>query len=93
MNTSTGCVSSMMIGINSFILFSFTCGRWLGRGVDDDSTERLLVGERVSEYSDRGRSNISPRVRSPSVPPPKKAMPVADIQTMLGMSSVGITLH
>ncbi|XP_046395461.1 DENN domain-containing protein 5B isoform X2 [Ischnura elegans] len=26
-------------------LYKFPCGRWLGRGVDDDSTERLLVGE------------------------------------------------
>ncbi|XP_054266195.1 DENN domain-containing protein 5B isoform X4 [Macrosteles quadrilineatus] len=64
--------------------YSFPCGRWLGRGIDDDSTERLLVGERVSEHSERGRGSNSPRVRSPSVPPPKRAMPVADIQTMLG---------
>lgn len=64
--------------------YNFPCGRWLGRGIDDDSTERLLVGERIREVTDRGKGGTSsPRVRSPSVPPPKRAMPVADIQHML----------
>ncbi|CAB0016913.1 unnamed protein product [Nesidiocoris tenuis] len=27
--------------------YSFSCGRWLGKGIDDDSTERLLVGEKT----------------------------------------------
>lgn len=30
-----------------FLCFRFPCGRWLGKGVDDGSTERLLVGEMV----------------------------------------------
>ena len=37
-------------GINQDLLVHvvrFACGRWLGRGVDDDSTERILVGEPV----------------------------------------------
>jgi hypothetical protein len=26
----------------------FPCGRWLGKGVDDDSLERLLIAESIS---------------------------------------------
>lgn len=29
------------------LYFRFPCGRWLGKGIDDGSTERLLVGEMV----------------------------------------------
>lgn len=29
-------------------IYKFSCGRWLGKGVDDGSTERILVGELVS---------------------------------------------
>ncbi|XP_075214645.1 DENN domain containing pinstripe isoform X2 [Lycorma delicatula] len=68
--------------------YIFPCGRWLGRGVDDDSTERLLVGERLMEGRNShlitSSGSNSPRVRSPSVPPPRKVLPVADIQHMLG---------
>ncbi|XP_071447569.1 DENN domain-containing protein 5B [Hetaerina americana] len=31
--------------------YKFPCGRWLGCGVDDDSTERLLVGEMMLWHS------------------------------------------
>ncbi|KAG8226107.1 hypothetical protein J437_LFUL006736 [Ladona fulva] len=34
--------------------YKFPCGRWLGRGVDDDSTERLLVGEMIAWQSPDG---------------------------------------
>lgn len=62
--------------------FSFPCGRWLGKGIDDDSIERLLVGEREKDRDiDRGRSS---RVRSPSVPPPKKVLPLSEIEHLLG---------
>ena len=30
----------------------FPCGRWLGKGVDDGSIERLLVAELVHQTSD-----------------------------------------
>uniref|UniRef100_A0A0A9WD06 DENN domain-containing protein 5B n=2 Tax=Lygus hesperus TaxID=30085 RepID=A0A0A9WD06_LYGHE len=64
--------------------FSFPCGRWLGKGIDDDSTERLLVGEKLgrdaTENIERGRS----RIRSPSVPPAKRSLPLSDIQHLLG---------
>ncbi|RZF48660.1 hypothetical protein LSTR_LSTR010750 [Laodelphax striatellus] len=67
--------------------YLFPCGRWLGRGVDDDSTERLLVGEKLADGrhpSCSSSGSNSPRVRSPSVPPPRRALPIADIQHMLG---------
>lgn len=38
------------------LVFRFPCGRWLGKGVDDGSLERILVGELVtagSENDDR----------------------------------------
>ncbi|XP_066906061.1 DENN domain-containing protein 5B isoform X2 [Halyomorpha halys] len=62
--------------------YNFPCGRWLGKGIDDDSIERLLVGEREKDRDiDRGRSS---RVRSPSVPPPKKVLPLSEIEHLLG---------
>ncbi|KAM9327710.1 LOW QUALITY PROTEIN: DENN domain-containing protein 5B [Pholidichthys leucotaenia] len=49
--------------------YRFPCGRWLGKGVDDDSLERVLIGERVmpsaEEDSGRGCRTPPPR-RSPS---------------------------
>lgn len=35
-----------------FYFCRFACGRWLGRGVDDGSTERLLVGQLVPRTVD-----------------------------------------
>jgi hypothetical protein len=37
--------------------YKFNCGRWLGKGVDDGSTERLLVAELVhsTENTDSGK--------------------------------------
>lgn len=35
-----------------FLLLRFPCGRWLGKGVDDGSSERLLVAERVAHSAD-----------------------------------------
>lgn len=47
----------------------FPCGRWLGKGVDDGSLERVLIGELVlnsgEEESARGCST-PPLQRSPS---------------------------
>lgn len=38
--------------------FRFPCGRWLGKMVDDGSTERLLVAQLLPQHSDTyGRSN------------------------------------
>ncbi|MCJ8736243.1 hypothetical protein PDJAM_G00256780 [Pangasius djambal] len=49
--------------------YKFPCGRWLGKGVDDGSLERILIGELVApcneEEAGRG-SKTPPPQRSPS---------------------------
>ncbi|XP_056642345.1 DENN domain-containing protein 5B [Diorhabda sublineata] len=73
--------------------YKFPCGRWLGRGVDDGSTERLLVGSLMSKKEELeditvksstgslGRS--TPRSRSPAIAP-RTEMKSSQIQHMLG---------
>ncbi|XP_041636607.1 DENN domain-containing protein 5B isoform X1 [Cheilinus undulatus] len=49
--------------------YRFPCGRWLGKGVDDGSLERVLIGELVvpSAEEDSGRGCRTPPLqRSPS---------------------------
>ncbi|XP_060770286.1 DENN domain-containing protein 5B isoform X1 [Neoarius graeffei] len=49
--------------------YKFPCGRWLGKGVDDGSLERILIGELVAPCSEEevGRgSKTPPPQRSPS---------------------------
>ncbi|XP_068573149.1 DENN domain-containing protein 5B-like isoform X2 [Cebidichthys violaceus] len=49
--------------------YKFPCGRWLGKGVDDGSLERVLIGEPAvpSGEEDSGRSCRTPPLqRSPS---------------------------
>uniref|UniRef100_A0A672N487 DENN domain-containing protein 5B n=1 Tax=Sinocyclocheilus grahami TaxID=75366 RepID=A0A672N487_SINGR len=49
--------------------YKFPCGRWLGKGVDDGSLERVLIGEFVVPCSndDGGRGSKTPPLqRSPS---------------------------
>ncbi len=51
------------------ILSRFPCGRWLGKGVDDGSLERVLIGEFVVPCNDDdgGRGSKTPPLqRSPS---------------------------
>ncbi|XP_017063491.1 DENN domain-containing protein 5B isoform X1 [Drosophila eugracilis] len=69
--------------------YKFPCGRWLGRGVDDDSTERLLVGQRVltsvknAEVVPGSDTRTPPRTRSPSVQRQESLSP-SEIQHQLG---------
>ncbi|EDW50061.1 GM14418 [Drosophila sechellia] len=69
--------------------YKFPCGRWLGRGVDDDSTERLLVGQRVSTNAKNAElvpgsdTRTPPRTRSPSVQRQETLAP-SEIQHQLG---------
>lgn len=67
--------------------FRFPCGRWLGRGVDDSSIERLLVGELVPRSVDSEElietCRTPPRARSPSIHRPEVYRP-SDIQSQLG---------
>ncbi|XP_030385516.1 DENN domain-containing protein 5B [Scaptodrosophila lebanonensis] len=67
--------------------YKFPCGRWLGKGVDDDSTERLLVGQRVSLSVKNAEllpaTRTPPRTRSPSVQRQDSVAP-SEIQHQLG---------
>ncbi|KAM8707577.1 hypothetical protein ACLKA7_014671 [Drosophila subpalustris] len=67
--------------------YKFPCGRWLGKGVDDDSTERLLVGQRVSTSVKNAvlvpPTRTPPRTRSPSVQRQESVAP-SEIQHQLG---------
>ncbi|XP_075973019.1 DENN domain containing pinstripe isoform X3 [Anticarsia gemmatalis] len=61
--------------------YTFPCNRWLGTGVDDGSTERLLVAARV-------RSGATPRSPAPPAPPPHTPttthLSTSTIQHMIG---------
>ncbi|XP_063989208.1 DENN domain-containing protein 5B isoform X1 [Diachasmimorpha longicaudata] len=67
--------------------FKFPCGRWLGRGIDDGSTERLLVGALVPRSIDSDElvetCSTPPRCRSPSIPRRPTLSP-DELQHMLG---------
>lgn len=64
----------------------FPCGRWLGRGIDDGSIERLLVGQLVPRTVDNDElieaCKTPPRARSPSVHRPE--VKPSEIQNMVG---------
>ncbi|XP_029139906.1 DENN domain-containing protein 5B isoform X1 [Protobothrops mucrosquamatus] len=50
--------------------YKFPCGRWLGKGVDDGSLERILIGEllRSSSEEDLGKQcRTPPQQKSPTV--------------------------
>lgn len=67
--------------------YRFPCGRWLGRGIDDGSTERLLVGQLVPRNVDSDElvevCRTPPRSVSPCMHRPSDIRP-SDIQHMLG---------
>lgn len=70
----------------------FPCGRWLGRGIDDGSLERILVGEmvpcHVSSEDIMQICRTPPRCRSPNLSGPRKTdirLGVPDIQQLLGL--------
>nr|XP_056702124.1 DENN domain-containing protein 5B isoform X3 [Euleptes europaea] len=49
--------------------YKFPCGRWLGKGVDDGSLERILIGELVSSASDEDlgkQCRTPPQQKSPT---------------------------
>ena len=43
---------TMFLLLSLYVWFRFTCGRWLGKMVDDGSTERLLVARLLPQHSD-----------------------------------------
>ncbi|KAF4523620.1 hypothetical protein B566_EDAN010129 [Ephemera danica] len=81
------------------LAYKFPCGRWLGRGMDDGSTERLLVGEMVPRHVDTEElaeaCRTPPRCRSPSIPrrSTDNRLSASDVQQMLGESVNSIVKH
>lgn len=51
------------------LTFRFPCGRWLGKGMDDGSLERVLVGELLTSQPevDERPCRTPPLQQSPSV--------------------------
>ncbi|XP_055385586.1 DENN domain-containing protein 5B isoform X2 [Condylostylus longicornis] len=66
--------------------YKFPCGRWLGKGIDDGSSERLLVGQRVPKTVDTEElvqvCQTPPRARSPSIQ--RTELRPSEIQNMIG---------
>lgn len=80
--------------------YKFTCNRWLGKGIDDGSIERLLVAELLPHDSDTEEMTAAcrtpPRARSPVSPrknQEQQALSVPDIQEMLGHAVNGLIKH
>uniref|UniRef100_A0AAQ5XSC8 UDENN domain-containing protein n=1 Tax=Amphiprion ocellaris TaxID=80972 RepID=A0AAQ5XSC8_AMPOC len=75
--------------------YRFPCGRWLGKGVDDGSLERVLIGELVlpSGEEDSGRGCCTPPLqRSPSQT--RRIKPTsAQIQEAIGEAVNNIVKH
>ncbi|OQR75636.1 DENN domain-containing protein 5A-like [Tropilaelaps mercedesae] len=77
----------------------FPSGRWLGKGVDDGASERLLIAEYIplgmpeSEVYESCRT--PPRCRSPSVPrrPSEPKLNVQDIQQLVNNAVNKIVKH
>uniref|UniRef100_UPI00358FB74B DENN domain-containing protein 5B-like isoform X2 n=1 Tax=Myxine glutinosa TaxID=7769 RepID=UPI00358FB74B len=73
--------------------YRFRCGRWLGRGVDDGSLERILVGEHLVHRlpEDGQRSSHTTSLQAPTFPrnisfsgPNKQSPDTGQIQEAVG---------
>jgi hypothetical protein len=67
----------------------FPCGRWLGRGVDDDSLERLLIAQTVTHIESQDLSTTLEQTRSPSLVSSsweERKYSGSEVQEMLGNS-------
>ncbi|XP_033913801.3 DENN domain-containing protein 5A-like isoform X4 [Acipenser ruthenus] len=83
--------------------YKFPCGRWLGKGVDDGSLERILVGELVtpSSENDERLCRTPPMQQSPSMirrfvtisPNSKPKLNTGQIQECVGEAINGIVKH
>ncbi|CAL8351934.1 unnamed protein product [Merluccius merluccius] len=83
--------------------YKFPCGRWLGKGVDDGSLERILVGELVtaSSENDERMCRTPPMQQSPGMmrrfvnisPNSKPKLNTGQIQEGVGEAINGIVKH
>ncbi|XP_043112881.1 DENN domain-containing protein 5A-like, partial [Puntigrus tetrazona] len=82
--------------------YKFPCGRWLGKGVDDGSLERILVGELVTNMENEDRMcRTPPMQQSPGMmrrfvtisPNSKPKLNTGQIQEGVGEAINGIVKH
>ncbi|XP_072825583.1 DENN domain-containing protein 5A isoform X3 [Vicugna pacos] len=83
--------------------YKFPCGRWLGKGMDDGSLERVLVGELLTSQPevDERPCRTPPLQQSPSVirrlvtisPNNKPKLNTGQIQESIGEAVNGIVKH
>uniref|UniRef100_A0A8C2CPV9 DENN/MADD domain containing 5A n=1 Tax=Cyprinus carpio TaxID=7962 RepID=A0A8C2CPV9_CYPCA len=82
--------------------YKFPCGRWLGKGVDDGSLERILVGELVTSMENEDRMcRTPPTQQSPGMmrrfvtisPNSKPKLNTGQIQEGVGEAINGIVKH
>ncbi|XP_067902470.1 DENN domain-containing protein 5A isoform X4 [Heterodontus francisci] len=83
--------------------YKFPCGRWLGKGVDDGSLERILVGELASatQETDERHCRTPPMQQSPSMirrfvnitPNSRQKLNTGQIQESVGEAINGIVKH
>ncbi|XP_048401713.1 DENN domain-containing protein 5A isoform X2 [Stegostoma tigrinum] len=83
--------------------YKFPCGRWLGKGVDDGSLERILVGElaTASQETDERHCRTPPLQQSPSMirrfvnitPTSRPKLNTGQIQEAVGEAINGIVKH
>ncbi|XP_065117631.1 DENN domain-containing protein 5A isoform X1 [Paramisgurnus dabryanus] len=82
--------------------YKFPCGRWLGKGVDDGSLERILVGELVTNTESEERMcRTPPMQQSPGMmrrfvtisPNSKPKLNTGQIQEGVGEAINGIVKH
>ncbi|KAA0723755.1 DENN domain-containing protein 5A [Triplophysa tibetana] len=82
--------------------YKFPCGRWLGKGIDDGSLERILVGELVTNTESEERMcRTPPMQQSPGMmrrfvtisPNSKPKLNTGQIQEGVGEAINGIVKH
>ncbi|KAM8968823.1 LOW QUALITY PROTEIN: DENN domain-containing protein 5A [Sarcophilus harrisii] len=83
--------------------YKFPCGRWLGKGMDDGSLERVLVGELLTSHpeADERQCRTPPLQQSPSMirrlvtisPSNKPKLNTGQIQESIGEAVNGIVKH
>ncbi|KAJ1177333.1 hypothetical protein NDU88_002592 [Pleurodeles waltl] len=83
--------------------YKFPCGRWLGKGTDDGSLERILVGELLTSHMeiDERQCRTPPLQQSPSMirrfvtisPNNRPKLNTGQIQEAIGEAVNGIVKH
>ncbi|XP_019375140.1 PREDICTED: DENN domain-containing protein 5A isoform X2 [Gavialis gangeticus] len=83
--------------------YKFPCGRWLGKGMDDGSLERILVGELLTSHTeaDERQCRTPPLQQSPSMirrlvtisPNNRPKLNTGQIQEAIGEAVNGIVKH